>query len=64
MADQGHTLFIIEHDADIIFEADWVIDLGSGGGENGGAIVAEGTPGQITQQTASLTGKYLREFIV
>jgi excinuclease ABC subunit A len=63
MADQGHTLFIIEHDADIIFEADWVIDLGPGGGENGGAIVAEGTPKQITQKATSLTGKYIQGLV-
>jgi excinuclease ABC subunit A len=64
MADLGHTLLIIEHDADIILQADWVIDLGPGGGDNGGEVVAEGTPEQIAHQATSLTGKYLRDFIV
>jgi excinuclease ABC subunit A len=60
MADSGHTLLIIEHDADIILQADWVIDLGPGGGEYGGKIVAQGNPGQISKNPNSLTGKYIR----
>jgi len=63
MADQGHTLLIIEHDADIILQADWVIDLGPGGGDAGGEIIAEGTPEEIAQNPKSLTGKYLQDVI-
>ena len=59
LADQGHTLLIIEHDADIILQADWVIDLGPGGGDAGGEIVAEGTPEQIEQNPKSFTGRCL-----
>jgi len=61
MADRGHTLLIIEHDADIILQADWVIDLGPGGGNAGGEIVAEGTPGEIARNPNSLTGKYFKD---
>ena len=60
MADQGNTLLIIEHDADIISQADWVIDLGPGGGEFGGQVLAGGTPDRISQNPVSVTGRYLR----
>ncbi|MBI2833041.1 MAG: excinuclease ABC subunit UvrA [Acidobacteria bacterium] len=57
----GHTLLVIEHNLDVIKTADWVIDLGPEGGDQGGAIVAIGTPEQVAQMTASHTGRYLRE---
>jgi excinuclease ABC subunit A len=57
----GHTLLVIEHNLDVIKTADWVIDLGPEGGEDGGRIVAVGTPEQIAQAPGSHTGRYLRE---
>lgn len=58
---RGHTVIIIEHNMDIIKCADHIIDLGPEGGESGGNIVAEGTPEEIAQCSASYTGKYLKE---
>ncbi|MBT1174646.1 excinuclease ABC subunit UvrA [Bifidobacterium sp. LC6] len=55
----GATVVVIEHDLDVIANADWVIDLGPGGGEAGGRIVAAGTPEQIAADSASVTGHYL-----
>ena len=55
----GNTLLIIEHNLDVIKTADWIIDLGPEGGEGGGRIVAEGTPEEVAQNTASFTGRYL-----
>ena len=57
----GHSLLVIEHNLDVIKTADWVIDLGPEGGDEGGRIVAIGTPEQIAQASGSHTGRYLRE---
>ena len=56
----GATVVVIEHDLDVIANADWVIDMGPGGGESGGRIVAAGTPEQIAADANSVTGQYLR----
>lgn len=56
----GATVVVIEHDLDVIANADWVIDMGPGGGESGGRIVAAGTPEQIAADANSATGRYLR----
>ena len=56
----GATVVVIEHDLDVIANADWVIDMGPGGGESGGRIVAVGTPEQIAADANSVTGRYLR----
>jgi excinuclease ABC subunit A len=56
----GHSLLVIEHNLDVIKTADWIIDLGPEGGEEGGLIVAAGTPEHIAQVEGSHTGKYLR----
>ena len=56
----GATVVVIEHDLDVIANADWVIDMGPGGGERGGRIVAAGTPEQIAADANSITGRYLR----
>ncbi len=61
LVDKGNTVVIIEHNLDVIKTADWVIDLGPGGGEFGGEIIAEGTPENIASNNASLTGKYLKK---
>ena len=63
LAGQGHTLLIIEHDPDIIVNADWVIDLGPGGGDHGGSVVAEGIVSEIINNHKSVTGKYLKSLI-
>ena len=57
---QGATVVVIEHDLDVIRNADYIIDMGPGGGEEGGRIVAQGTPEQIAGCGESLTGRYLR----
>ena len=57
--EQGATVVVIEHDLDVIANADYVIDLGPGGGEEGGRIVATGTPEEIARNPESITGRYL-----
>ncbi|MCI1642361.1 MAG: excinuclease ABC subunit UvrA [Actinomyces sp.] len=61
LLDNGATVVAIEHDLDVLANADWVIDLGPGGGEAGGRIVATGTPREIAAEPASVTGRYLAE---
>lgn len=56
---QGATVIVIEHDLDVIRSADYVIDMGPGGGESGGRIVAAGTPEEIKTNAQSVTGRYL-----
>jgi excinuclease ABC subunit A len=58
---QGHSLIIIEHNMDVVKCADWVIDLGPEGGQNGGHLVFEGTPEQMAKSKTSSTGMYLKE---
>ncbi len=60
LVDAGNTVVTIEHDPHVIRASDWVIDLGPAGGAAGGEIVAEGTPGQLAQVSASPTGAFLR----
>ncbi|MEV6238389.1 excinuclease ABC subunit UvrA [Lentzea sp. NPDC051838] len=64
LTDNGATVVVIEHDLDMIANADHVIDLGPGGGAAGGTIVATGTPDQITRAPGSATGRYLREHLL
>ena len=59
LIEHGATVIVIEHDLDVIRNADYVIDMGPGGGEEGGRIVAEGTPEEIRQTPGSRTGRYL-----
>ncbi|HEY7497410.1 MAG TPA: excinuclease ABC subunit UvrA [Vicinamibacterales bacterium] len=59
----GHSLLVIEHNLDVIKTADWVIDLGPEGGEEGGRLIAAGTPEQLAQIEASHTGRYLRDVL-
>jgi excinuclease UvrABC ATPase subunit len=60
LVDSGNTVIVIEHNQDVIRNADWVIDMGPEGGSKGGTIVFEGTPRQLLKANASLTSKYLR----
>ena len=59
LLDQGATVLVIEHDLDVIRNADYIIDMGPGGGDAGGRIVATGTPEEIQSNPASITGRYL-----
>ena len=61
LVEAGATVVVIEHDLDLIGNADYVIDMGPGGGEQGGRIVAQGTPEDILRNPDSITGKYLKE---
>jgi excinuclease ABC subunit A len=58
---RGHTVLIIEHNLDLIAQADWLIDLGPGGGDAGGRIVAQGSPTLVAANKESLTGRYLAQ---
>ena len=63
LAGAGHTVMVIEHDLDLMAEADWIIDLGPEGGDGGGEIVAEGPPEAVVQVARSHTGRILGEFL-
>jgi excinuclease ABC subunit A len=63
LADAGHTVLVIEHDLDVMAEADWLIDLGPEGGDGGGRVVAEGPPEVAMATPESHTGRHLREFL-
>ena len=63
LRDQGNTLVIIEHNLDVIKTADWIVDLGPEGGAGGGTIVAHGTPEDVADNPASVTGKYLKPLL-
>ncbi len=59
LVDRGHTVLVIEHNLDLIAQADWVVDLGPGGGVQGGKLVAQGTPAEVAGNESSLTGQHL-----
>ncbi|KAA9399889.1 excinuclease ABC subunit UvrA [Haloarcula sp. CBA1130] len=63
LTDDGNTVVVIEHELDLVKNADHIIDLGPEGGENGGELVAQGTPEDVTRTEASYTGKYLRDLL-
>lgn len=63
LVDAGATLIVIEHDLDLIANSDYVIDMGPGGGQQGGRIIARGTPEEIAGNEESITGKYLKNIL-
>ena len=63
LTERGATVIVIEHDLDVIANADYVIDMGPGGGEQGGRIVATGTPEQVARNDESVTGRYLADHL-
>jgi len=60
LVEKGNTVIVIEHNLDIIKNADWIIDMGPEGGDGGGEIIAVGTPKDIANCDKSWTGKYLK----
>jgi excinuclease ABC subunit A len=60
LVDAGHSVIVIEHNLDVIKSADWIIDLGPGAGDEGGQIIAQGTPEEVAASDMSHTGKFLR----
>jgi excinuclease ABC subunit A len=63
LVDAGNSVLLIEHNLDLVKNADWVIDLGPGAGDLGGYLIASGTPEQIVQAAHSFTGQYLRRML-
>jgi excinuclease ABC subunit A len=63
LVDSGNTVLVIEHNLDVIKQADWIVDLGPEGGEAGGEVIATGTPEQVAEVEESSTGKFLRELL-
>jgi excinuclease ABC subunit A len=61
LLDRGHSIIVVEHNLDLIKCADWIIDLGPEGGENGGQLLAVGTPEEVAKNKKSITAKYLKE---
>ncbi len=61
LVDKGNSVVVIEHNLDIIKSADYIIDLGPGGGEQGGMVIAEGTPDEVSGHPESYTGRFLRD---
>lgn len=59
LVDAGNTVIVIEHNLEVISQADWIIDMGPDGGSKGGQVVFEGTPSQIIHSEQSITGRYL-----
>ncbi|NNL98304.1 MAG: excinuclease ABC subunit UvrA, partial [Acidimicrobiia bacterium] len=64
LVDSGNTVIVIEHNLDVIKTVDWILDLGPEGGDEGGRIVAEGTPEQVAKVPESYTGKFLRDVLL
>jgi excinuclease ABC subunit A len=63
LVEAGNTVIVIEHDMRVVAASDYVIDMGPGAGEEGGRIVATGTPGEVAKATESKTAPYLRKFL-
>ncbi len=63
LVDKGNTVVVIEHNLDVLKTADYIVDLGPEGGDNGGEVVAEGTPEQVAKNTLSYTGRFLKKVL-
>ena len=63
LVDTGNTIIVIEHNLDLIKTSDNIIDLGPEGGDNGGEVIAEGTPEEICKVEKSYTGKFLKKYL-
>lgn len=63
LVDQGNTVVTIEHNLDVIKNADWVIDMGPDGGSRGGTVVATGTPEEVAKAKGSATGEFLKKIL-
>ena len=63
LVDAGNTVIVVEHDMRVVAGSDWVIDIGPGAGDEGGQIVAAGTPSDLSALTGSKTAPYLRRFL-
>jgi excinuclease ABC subunit A len=63
LVDNGNTVLVIEHNLDVIKQADWIVDLGPEGGEDGGEVIAAGTPEEVAEVEDSYTGQFLREIL-
>jgi excinuclease ABC subunit A len=63
LADAGNTVLVIEHNLDVIKQADWIVDLGPEGGDEGGEVVATGSPEEVAEVEGSYTGQYLRDVL-
>ena len=60
LVDSGNTVLVIEHNLDVIKQADWIVDLGPEGGDEGGEVIATGTPEDVAEVEESATGQFLR----
>jgi excinuclease ABC subunit A len=63
LVDAGNTVVVIEHNLDVIKQADWIVDLGPEGGDEGGEVIAVGTPEEVAGVDGSFTGRFLREIL-
>jgi excinuclease ABC subunit A len=63
LVDQGNTVIMIEHNLDVLLQADHIIDLGPEGGEKGGQVIAVGTPEEVAKNSASYTGEYIAKML-
>ena len=63
LVDNGNSVIVIEHNLDVIKTADWILDLGPEGGDEGGEIIAQGTPEQVAATEVSYTGQYLKKLL-
>ena len=63
LVDAGNTVLVIEHNLDVIKQADWIVDLGPEGGEAGGEVIATGTPEEVAAVEGSYTGQFLRQLL-
>jgi excinuclease ABC subunit A len=63
LVDAGNTVIVVEHELRVVADSDWVIDVGPGAGEEGGRIVATGTPREVSRSRNSVTAPYLRRWV-